>query len=125
MLAALLIAAPFTSLTRFDASFLSATSLGNLAVFLDPYILPIWVFGVVAILYADGRTGLWVSDRARLLGLLAATTVLFAPSAGWFGLPVTFLLGWLVLGRILVRTLDAETLRGWGRAALGKALVAH
>jgi len=120
MLAALLIAAPFTSLTRFDASFLSATSLGNLAVFLDPYILPIWVFGVVAILYADGRTGLWVSDRARLLGLLAATTVLFAPSAGWFGLPVTFLLGWLVLGRILVRTLDAETLRGWVEQLSGK-----
>ena len=120
MLVVLLIAAPLTSLPNLDTGFLSARSLNNLAVFLDPYFLPIWVVGVIAILRADGDAGLLVSDRARLLGLLAAAALLFSPNASWFELPVTFLLGWLALDRILVRRLEADALDRWVEQLSGK-----
>lgn len=106
----LLIAVPLPALSLKDLGLAGANSVGNLAFFLLPWVLPIWLLGGLAFLSREGRNGLELSSAAHALGLLALSTALFSPRIYWFYLPITFLLGWLTLDRILVKESSASSI---------------
>ena len=61
-------------------------------------------------MYQNGRAGQRVDGFTRLIGLLAASSLLFSPTVRWFYIPVRFLLGlalllWLVRPSQYWRTL--------------------
>ncbi|HEX5718625.1 MAG TPA: DUF6185 family protein [Thermoanaerobaculia bacterium] len=116
----LLTAAPLTSVTRPNLSFARAWSVQDLAVFLSPWVLPVWIIGIVAILQRDGKESLEFSDRARALGLLAAAALLFSTRSAWAYIPVTFLLGSLILDRVLVRKPEPDLIPDLNRLVSGK-----
>jgi hypothetical protein len=108
----LLTALPLPSPSFEDLSYVGSFSVSNLAFFLLPWVLPIWLTGGLAFLYKEGKDRLELSHAAHALGLLALSTMLFSPRIYWFYLPVTFLLGWLTLDRVLVRERSEDSIPG-------------
>jgi hypothetical protein len=118
--ALLLIALPLPSLSLKDLDFVNSHSVGYLAFFLLPWVLPIWLTGSLVLLFKEGRDRLELSHAAHALGLLALSTALFSPRIYWFYLPVTFLLGWLTLDRILVQEQPPGSISGLREILLQK-----
>jgi hypothetical protein len=84
----------------------SYNDLISLAIDLDGLILFLWAAGLFWLLYRRGRERTPISSLARLIGILATAPLLFNVAANWMNIPITFLIG-LVLLNYFIR--PAET----------------
>jgi len=105
-----IIAIPMRSLVIPSSPVASGIDILNLAFGLDNLIFFVWFAGVVWILYRLGRRSLQVDMFTREIGILAAASILFSITSRWFYIPITFLLGWLLLKWIIQPALYWENL---------------
>jgi hypothetical protein len=74
--------------------------LPQLAFILDNLLIYVWVAACLWLLYVDGQKDLSVNIDNRWIGILACASILYKNSF-WLYIPVTFLLGWWALGRLV------------------------
>jgi hypothetical protein len=117
LIAALVI--PAMPLVRPNGPIADNYNLFSLGFAIDPFLVLLWVVGVLAFLWRKGGRGMELAAFTRMAGLLAIATVLFN-TGSWLLLPVTFLLGWMSLHLVLVRPAE-----DWKRMAAVRSTVAR
>lgn len=71
--------------------------------YLDDWIIFAWLAGVLYLLYQTGRKSQRIDAFPRMIGILGTSSLLFSVYSRWLYIPITFLIGWLVLERWFVQ----------------------
>jgi hypothetical protein len=77
------------------------TTLISLGFRLNTLIVFFWLSGVAWILCQAGRSSLEVDEFTRWIGILAVSAVFYSTRSTWLYIPVTFLIGWFALTRLV------------------------
>lgn len=87
-------------------------SLASFGLAVDRFVPLIWLLGITAVLFRRGRNSLEITSWTRWAGIICASSVLYSVASMWLYIPVTFLIGWFVLDRLLIRPAkDWESLK--------------
>lgn len=110
LVGAFLSAAPMGALVSPTSPPASQFDIFSLAYQLDNFIIFIWLAGIAWLLFIGGQEGPKIGTLTRTLGILGASSLLFNYTARWLYIPITFLVGLLLLSVFLRRSEYLEKL---------------